>query len=50
MKLIVTMFPTDLVANKLLPSLLPFLPNQKQESGFQQDGSLVTRNISAFYL
>ena len=27
---------------------LPFLTNQKQESGFQQVGGLVTRNISAF--
>ena len=30
--------------------LLSFLTNQKQESGFQQVGGLVTRNISGFYL
>ena len=29
---------------------MPFLTNQKQESGFQQVGGLVTRNISAFCL
>ena len=29
---------------------LSFLTNKKQESGFQQIGSLVKRNISAFYL
>ena len=28
----------------------PFLTNQKQESGFQQVGGLVTRNISVFSL
>ena len=29
---------------------LPFLVNQKQESGFQQVGGLVKGNVSAFYL
>ena len=29
---------------------LSFLANQKQESGFQHVGDLVTRNISVFYL
>ena len=29
---------------------LSFLPNQKQESGFQQVGGLVTKNISVFSL
>ena len=29
---------------------LSFLANQKQESGFQQVGGVVTRNISVFYL
>ena len=29
---------------------LSFLTNQKQESGFQQVGGLVTRNISVFCL
>ena len=28
---------------------LPFLTNQKQESGFQQVGGMVTRNISVFF-
>ena len=30
--------------------VLSFRSNQKQESDFQQDGDLVTRNISAFCL
>ena len=38
-----TIIPTDLVTNLLLSSLF-FLTNQKQESGFQQLGGLVTRN------
>ena len=38
-----TIIPTDLVTNSLLSSLF-FLTNQKQESGFQQLGGLVTRN------
>ena len=52
MKIIVTIIPTDLVTNLLLSSFCPFLQtkNQKQESGFQQVGGLVTRNISAFCL
>ena len=29
---------------------LSFLANQKQESGFQQVGGLVTRNISVFFV
>ena len=45
MKIIVTIIPTDLVTNLLLSSFCPF---QKQESGFQQVGGLVTRNISDF--
>ena len=28
---------------------LPLLTNQKQESGFQQVGGMVTRNISVFF-
>ena len=50
MKIIVTIIPTDLVTNSSLSSFFPFLKNQKQESGFQQDGSLVTRNIYFFCL
>ena len=49
MKIIVTIIPTDLVTNLLLSSF-SFLTNQKQESGFQQVGDLVTRNISVFCL
>ena len=43
-KIIVIIFPTDLVRNSLLSSFCPFF-NQKQESRFQQVVSLVTRNI-----
>ena len=50
MKIIVTIIPTDLVTNSSLSSFFPFLKNQKQEPGFQQDGSLVTRNIYFFCL
>ena len=42
MKIIVTIVHTDLVTNSLL--------NEKQESGFQHVGGLVTRNISVFCL
>ena len=45
MEIIATIIPTDLVRNSLLPFYKP-----KQESGFQQVGDLVMRNISAFYL
>ena len=37
-----------LVANSLLSLFLPFLTKQKKESGFQQVGGLVTKNISVF--
>ena len=50
MKIVVTIIPTDLVTNLLLSFFLSFLTNQKQESGFQQVGGLVTRNISVFCL
>ena len=50
MKIIVTIIPTDLVTNWLLFLFLSVLTNQKQESGFQQVGGLVTRNISVFCL
>ena len=49
MKVIVTIIPTYLVTNLLLSSF-SFFKNQKQESGFQQGGGLVTRTISVFYL
>ena len=45
MKITVTIIFTDLVTNLLLSS---FLTNQKQESGFQEVGGLVTRNLSVF--
>ena len=45
-----TIIPTDLVTNSLWFLFLSFLTNQKQESGFQQVGGLVTRNISVFCL
>ena len=50
MKIIVTIIATDLVTNLHLSFFLSFLTNQKQESGFQQAGGLVTRNISVFFL
>ena len=42
------MIPIYLVTNLLLSSFFHFL--QKQESGLQQVGGLVTRNISIFGL
>ena len=42
MKIIVTIILADLVTN--------LVTNQKQKSGFQQVGGLVTRNISVFCL
>ena len=50
MKIIVTVIPKDLVTNLLLSSFCPFLQTKKQESGFQQVGGLVMRNIFAFCL
>ena len=47
MKIIVTIITADLFRNSLLFSFCPFL-QKKQESGFQQVGGLVTRNISVF--
>ena len=49
MKITVTIIPTDLIINSLLSSFCPFLTNQKQESGLQQDGCLVTGNISSAF-
>ena len=43
MKIIVTIFPTDLITNSLLT-----FTNQKQESSFQEVVSLVTRDIYVF--
>ena len=48
MKIIATIISTDLVPNFIL--FLFFLLNQKQESGFQQVGGLVTKNIYDFCL
>ena len=48
MKIIVTIIPTNLVANSILFLFCLFV--QKQEPKFQQVGDLVTRNISAFCL
>ena len=50
MKIIVTTILIYLVTNLLLSFFFSFLTNQKQESGFQQVGGLVTRNISIFCL
>ena len=50
MKIIVTIIPTDLVTNFAFTLFLSFLTNEKQESGFQQVGGLVSRNISVFCL
>ena len=50
MKIIVTIIATDLVTNLHLSFCLSFRTNQKQESGVQQAGGLVTRNISVFFL
>ena len=49
-KTILTIIPTDLVANLLLSSFLSFLTNLRQWSGFQEVGGLVKRNISVFCL
>ena len=46
----VTIIPTDLVTNSLLSSFSRVLQTEKQESGFQQVGGLVLRNISVFCL
>ena len=46
----VTIIPTDLVTNSLLSSFSCVLQTEKQESGFQQVGGLVLRNISVFCL
>ena len=43
MKIMVTTIPTDLATGWLLSSFL-LSYKQEQESGFQQDGGLVTRN------
>ena len=48
MKAILTINPTHQVANFFLSSFFSFLANQKQKSGFQRVGGLVTRNISVF--
>ena len=48
MKVIVTIIPTNLDTNLLSFLFFSFLTNQKQESGFRQVGSLVTRNIYVF--
>ena len=50
MKIIVTIIPTDLITNSLLSAICPFLTKEKQESGFQQVGGMVMRNISVFCL
>ena len=50
MKIAVTLIPTDLVTNLLLFYFCPFLQTKKNESGFQQVGAMVTRNISVFCL
>ena len=48
MKLMVTVFPTNLVVNLLLSLFLSILRNEKLESDFQQVGGLVKKNISVF--
>ena len=50
MKIIVTIFPTNLATS--LPSFLfcAFVKNQKKESNFHQVGGLVIRNSFAFCL
>ena len=50
MKIIVTIIPTDHVANLVLFSFCPFLQNQKQESDFHQVGGMVTRNIPVHFI
>ena len=50
MKIFVTIIPADLVTHLLLILFLFVLTNQNQESSFQQDGGLVTRNIFVFSL
>ena len=50
MKTVATKIPTNLATNSLIILFFPFIRDQKKESSLQQVGSLVTRNISAFYL
>ena len=50
MKTVATKIPTNLATKFAIILFFPFLRNQKKESSLQQVGSLVTRNISAFYL
>ena len=47
MKVIAIILPKDIGT---LVLFLSFLTNQKQESGFQKVGDLVTKNISVFCL
>ena len=49
MNIIVTIIPTDLVTNSLLP-LFALSYKPKHESSFQQVGGLVTINITVFCL
>ena len=49
MKTVATKIPTNLATNSLLSSFSPFLETKKKNQVFSH-GSLVTRNISAFYL
>ena len=48
MKIVVTVIPTDLPRNLLLSSFFSFLADQKEESGFQQVGGIIARNILFF--
>ena len=50
MKTTVTIVPTYFSYKFAFILFLSFLKNEKQESGFQQVGGLVTRNISVFCL
>ena len=49
MKLTVTIISKDLLTNSLFSSVF-FLTNPKQESGFQQVGGLVRRNICFLFI
>ena len=50
MKIVVIIIPTDLVTNSLLSSFCPYLQPKKQESGFEQVGGLVTKNICFLFI
>ena len=50
MKIIVTIFPTNLVPNSLLSLFCLFAETKDKNKNVQQVDSLVTKNISGFFI